>query len=218
MYRKEDKDMIVEICNEWSKRTRMKLEFDEYSTVIQKDVNNYIIIDDAGHVKRKGAYVKKLSNLDNDMPIVNKAIVDYFTKNIPVEKTIMESNKLIDFQKITKISSKYDFGFKEDLSGKAFTVTSYKEVDKAYNVKDVKVYHGYITNEKVHRCFASLDPRDGTLYKKHKSKASLDKTGGTPVNCFIDNDNVLDKPVPSKLDRQWYIDIAKQRIKDFVEK
>lgn len=190
LFRPEDKDVIIAICNEWSARTRMKLEFDEYSTVIQKDVNNYIIMDKEGNVKRKGAYVKKLSNLDNDMPIVNKAIVDYLTKKIPVEKTIMECNTLIDFQKVTKISSKYEYG----------------------------MHNGVRLYERVHRCFASLDSRDGTLFKKHRNKTNLDKTGGTPINCFIYNDNVLGKTVPTKLDKQWYIDVAKKRISDFLGK
>ena len=41
------------------------------------------------------------------MPIVNKAVVNYFTENIPVEKTIRECDELIKFQKIVKVSGKY---------------------------------------------------------------------------------------------------------------
>ena len=43
LFRKEDKEKIIGICNEWSKRTRMELEFDEYVKVIQSNVNNYIV-------------------------------------------------------------------------------------------------------------------------------------------------------------------------------
>lgn len=188
LYSLEDRDHIISICNEWSKRTRMELEFEDYRKVIQKDVNNYIIVDDKGEVKRKGAYVKKLSVLDNDLPIVNKAIVDYFIKGTPVKDTILASDNLIDFQKITKISSKYECAS----------------------------YNGVVLNNKVYRCFASLDSKDGSLYKKHKSKDGLDKTPSTPVNCFIDNSDITDKKCPPKLDKQWYIDLANERIKDFV--
>lgn len=179
-----DKEEIIKICQEWTKRTRMELEFDEYVRVIQKDVNNYIIVDSKGKVKRKGAYVKKLSPLDNDLPIVNKAVVDYFVNNIPVEQTIMAAENLIDFQKVTKVSRKYDYA----------------------------VYNGVKMYERVYRVFASKDPNDGTLYKKHKSKENPDKTAGTPDNCFIENGDITDSPVPAKLDRQWYIDLAKERI------
>lgn len=184
----DEKDEVISICQKWSARTRMDLEFDEYCKVIQSNVNNYIIIDAKGNVKRKGAVVKKLSPLDNDLPIVNKAVVDYFIHNVPVANTIMSSTKLIDFQKITKISGKYEYGS----------------------------HNGVILHEKVHRCFASLDPKDGTLYKKHKLKTTLDKTASTPEHCFIDNDNILDKEVPLKLNREWYIELALDRIANFI--
>ena len=50
------------------------------------------------------------------------------------------------------------------------------------------------------------------LYKKHKSKENPDKTAGTPDNCFIENGDITESPVPAKLDRQWYIDLAKERV------
>lgn len=188
LFRKEDKDMIISICKEWMARTGMDMEFDEYRKVIQKDVNNYILVDADGNLKRKGAMVKKLSRLDNDLPIVNKALVDYFVNSIPVEQTILGCDNLWQFQKITKISSKYEYGVHNDIR----------------------------VHEKVHRCFASTDPNDGTLYKKKKDKSGLDKTAGTPVQCFIDNENVETKKCPAKLDKQWYINEAKDRIKAFV--
>lgn len=188
LYNDKDLDKIKSICDEWSKRTRMELEYEIYKKVIQKDVNNYIMVADNGYVSRKGSFVKELHLLDNDSPIVNKAVVDYFTKDIPVETTINSSNKLIDFQKITKISSKYEYGS----------------------------HNGKILQEKVHRCFASLDPNDGTLYKKHKNKVTLDKTPSTPENCFIDNSDITEKVIPAKLDKNWYVELAKYRISKFV--
>lgn len=188
LYRKEDKDEILRVCAEWSKRTRMDLEFDEISKVIQRDVNNYIIVKSDGSIKRKGAVVKKLSSLDNDLPIVNKAVVDYFTKNIPVDKTILECNELIMFQKITKIGSNYEYAY----------------------------HNGNILTEKVNRCFASIDICDGMLCKKHISKNKYDKIASTPEQCFIDNGNIENKTIPSKLDKQWYIEDAKRKIKEFI--
>lgn len=189
LYNESDKQMILDICKEWSDRTRMELEFEEYVKVIQKDVNNYIIVDNCGGVKRKGAFVKKLNALDNDLPIVNRAVVSYFVSGTPVEQTVNSSNLLIDFQKVTKVSSKYDYA----------------------------VHNGVVLSEKVHRCFASTRDTDGTLYKKHKNKTTLDKTGGTPERCFINNSRIVGEEVPSYLDREWYIELAKDRIKKFLE-
>ena len=66
LFNRSDKEMILDICGEWSRRTRMELEFDEYVKVIQSDVNNYIIVPDGElydakgkeRFKRKGAFVK----------------------------------------------------------------------------------------------------------------------------------------------------------------
>lgn len=113
----DDFELIDDICWEWEKRTGMRLEFDEFQRVFQKDVNNYLIVpagpllDEKGKPrwKCKGAYVKKLSDLDYDLPIVNRAIVNYFLHDIPPEQTIMECSDLRDFQKVVKVSSKYKY-------------------------------------------------------------------------------------------------------------
>ncbi|WP_415874709.1 hypothetical protein [Clostridium sp.] len=56
--RKRNFNTIKDICKEWEERTHMKLEFELYKKIYQKDVNNYIIIKDDGSYKSKGAYVK----------------------------------------------------------------------------------------------------------------------------------------------------------------
>jgi hypothetical protein len=196
----ESKDKIPFIknvvCKEWEQRTRLDLEFDEYYKVVQKDVNNYLVVpegelyDEEGKPrwKSKGAYVKELSEIDNDLPIVNKAIVDYFVKNIPVETTVNESNKLIDFQKIVKVSRKYQH-----------------------------TLHGEnVVKERVLRVFASSREEDGGITKVHVNGGHA-KVGNTSLKCFIDNSHIVDKTVPEYLDRQWYIDLAKKRIGDFIK-
>ena len=182
----DDYDLIDDICYEWEERTRMELDFEEYTKVIQKDVNNYILVGRDGKLETKGAYVKELHPLDNDLPIVNKAVVDYFTKGIDPDVTIFSSDKLMDFQKIVKISSKYEYAI--------------------YNHKRM--------HETVFRVFASVDKYDGELLKVRDGSAS--KIAYTPDRCFIDNGNIEDKKVPSKLDYWWYLDLANKRINEFL--
>lgn len=189
LYNKSDENKIIGICEKWGGRTGFSMGYDKYNKVIQSNVNNYIMVAENGYLERKGAIVKNLNPLDNDLPIVNKAVVDYFVYNTPVTKTIMSSDELIDFQKITKISSKYEYGS----------------------------HNGKVLSEKVHRCFASLRKGDGTLYKKHKEKDTLDKTASTPEKCFIDNGDINGKKIPSYLDKQFYIDLAKRRCREFVK-
>ena len=58
-------------------------------------MNNYLWVGIDGGVERIGAYVKELSAVDNDLPILNKALVDYMVKKTPVEQTINQCDDLI---------------------------------------------------------------------------------------------------------------------------
>ena len=69
-------------------------------------------------------------------------------------------------------------------------------------------------SERCVRVFASKY-NDGGLYKLHQNKKKPDKFPSTPTNCFIVNDDVSGKSVPSKLDRQFYINLAKERAQGY---
>ena len=105
--RKSDFDLLDDICYEWEKRCNMELEFDYIKEIWQGDVNNYVFRQFDGKVERKGAYVKELSSMDNDLPILNKAILDLMLKNIPIEQTVNNCNELMMFQKMCKLTGNY---------------------------------------------------------------------------------------------------------------
>lgn len=182
----DDYELIDDICFEWEQRTKMELEFETFVKVIQKDVNNYILVEPDGSYKSKGSYVKKLHGLDYDLPIINEAIVNYFIKGIDPEETIFNCTELIKFQKIIKISSKYSYA--------------------RYGTRRM--------NEKVFRVFASVDQDDKELRKV--KNGSAEKIAYAPEHSFIINDDLTDIPIPSKLDYWWYLDLANKRINDFI--
>lgn len=186
LHKYDDYDLIDDIAYEWEQRTGLTLEFDEYTKVFQGDVNNYIIVDADGHWKSKGAYVKKLNRLDYDLPIVNKAIVDRLVKGIPIEKTIYSCNDLKEFQQVKKISNKYRY-----------------------------IIHGNRRlNEKCVRCFASKDWNDGGLWKLHATTGKRAKIESTPEHCFLWNGDVNGVQCPHNLDKEWYVNLARSRLKD----
>ena len=166
----------------------MNLGFDFYRKVVQKDVNNYLVVGTDEEVKRKGSWLKELNPLDNDLPIVNKALVDYFTKNIPVEVTISKADNLIDFQMITKVGDKYDNA----------------------------VYDDETLTDTVYRVFATK-VGGHTLYKKHSVKQSEDKTASTPESCIIINENIEGRKIFPDLDKAWYVDLANKRIEKILK-
>jgi len=187
-----DYDKIDDIAYEWEQRTGLVLEFDTYVEVYQKDVNNYVVIDQDRNYKSKGGYVKKLNKLDYDLPIVNEAIINYMKDKKPVTKTIMECSDLKKFQMIRKISGKYEH-----------------------------IKHGNeILNVKCIRCFAlkNTTGEDKSLKKLHKKKQKYEKIAGTPNNSFLILDNLENHIIIdyiNKLNFSWYIKLAKSRLKDF---
>ena len=184
--RRRDLDKIKNICREWEDRTRMKLDFEIFKKIYQKDVNNYIVIREDGSYESKGAYVKKLTEIDNDLPIVNKALKEYFIKGIPVEDTINNCRDLMMFQMIVKVSYKYSHA----------------------------LYGNKPLSEKCLRVFASKEDVPGVF--KVKENGRVEKIAGTPEKCFIENNNVIGRRIPRRLDKDWYIELAKKRLIDFI--
>lgn len=195
---------IDDICAEWEKRTGMNLGFDIIKEIWQKDVNNYVYIAEDGSIERKGAYVKELSPLDNDLPIINEALVNYMTKHELIEDTIYKCDELIKFQKIVKLSGKYHSVWhnNKELTDKTFRVFASKDL------KDTSICKRKLKKE-------FKDDAYGYPYATGKTYLSMEKFANTPEHCFIDNSDVKEKKVPLKLDKNWYIELANERLRQF---
>lgn len=179
-------DDVDEICAEWEERYGIKLEFEFIDEVILKDVNNYIMVGDK--VQRIGAWTKELSKYDNDLPILNRAVVDYLMFGIDPEQTILTADTLVDFQKVVKLP-------------RGSTGARY----------------GYLEmSEKVYRVFASNNLQHSQL--KAIQKNGLHVIAGIPELVFIDNGDVRNKSIPEYLDYSWYIAEAWDRIDSFKER
>ena len=160
-----------------------------------------------GGYDRKGAYLKELNDLDYDLPIINKALFEYLMHDRPVEDTINGTDDLKEFQKVVKISSKFE----------------------------AAVHNNVLMKNKTYRVFASKRITDTALYKTKtmmfkentqqnkmfdrqiKTFTKEDKFGNTPDHCFIVNSNVNGVKISEYpyLDRQWYIEEAKHRLAQF---
>lgn len=164
----------------------MGLGFDFVDEIWQGDVNNYVFRFDSGKLERKGSYVKELDDLDNDLPIVNEAIVKYLTENIEPADTINFCNEMIKFQKVVKISGKYRYG----------------------------MHNGKVQTDKTYRVFASLDASDSGIYKVKTEGAKPEKFANTPEHCFIENGEINGKGCSPKLNKDWYIALASKRLRE----
>ena len=191
---KSELPIVDEVSAQWEKTTGFELETDEISKVWIKDVNNLLIIMNNGKVKTVGGYlnygisVKGAWAINNNANIIKMALVEYFVHGTPPEDTINACDDIFQFQMIAKAGAKYR---------------------EAYHIIDGKK----VSVQKVNRIYASKDPRYGKLFKVKAENDSEAKIEMLPEHCIIDNDNHLSI---TDVDKQFYIDMAKKRINDFM--
>ena len=92
-------------------RTRMKLELSFADRIIQKDVNNYILIKNNKIIKGIGAFVSKASqfkSLRQSLVIVSDAVVNFLAFKISPCETIKNCNNMLKFKIISKAGKSYD--------------------------------------------------------------------------------------------------------------
>ena len=187
-------DQVQEILDEWEKRTGFELEEDSIAQIAQKDVNNYVEVQPSGKFKTKGGYLVRgiapagAFNVNNNATIVAKALVEYFVHGTPPEDTINACDDIFQFQIIAKAGAKYR---------------------EAYHLVDGEK----VPVQKVNRIYATKDTRYGKLFKVKAENDAEAKIEMLPEHCIIDNDNHL---TIADVDKQFYIDMAKKRINDFM--
>lgn len=202
--KRDDVPRFKDVVKAWEERVMLRMSYDEFERVIQKDVNNYVAIDYKGEYKCKGAYVKSLNALDNDLPIVNRAIINYLVKGVHPRDTVMGCDRLIDFQKVVKVSSKYEYG---TLNGERLT-------DKTFRVfASRRLNDGAIC--KVKKILREWKPFDKCDYFEPYIEYRTEKFANTPEKCFIWNESVTDVPTPLYLDKSWYVELAIKRLADY---
>ena len=128
---KKDKEKYDAIIKQWQLTTKMSLDSDEYKAYINRDINNYIAIDLENGTETKGDYNPYLFQQDlskgYNMPIVAKAVNDYFVNDKPILESLYEATNILDFCKTQNI-------------GRQFHVEFYKNSKKDILQRNVRFY------------------------------------------------------------------------------
>lgn len=216
-----DKTKCEEIWHWWEQETQMVLELDTGIKVVQKDVNNYIYQkcplnlidwtstqDKKKRIKSKGIMTRfwneqahkdsfdgLLERVNNNMTILDEALVNYLIKDKPVMDTLLECKDLIRFQRIIKLQGKYKDCYlgNTHLPGRVFRV---------FAVKD---------GEQVYKCYAKVLEDGSTELKKEKFANT--SSSGRVVNDDITTWTTDDVD----LDYNYYLELVNQNIKLFIE-
>lgn len=229
-------DQILAITDEWQQRTGHGLEEDSpIILLIQKDVNNYLLVFENGKIKTKGAYFSYgipaagAFSINNNFVIVKQAVIEYFVNCTPVEDTINACQDIHKFQIIAKAGGGYDSVYR--VPGDFEQRRKRWQKENRILVREYVGKSGRIRREwknpsfkwenydgprrevqRVNRVYASVKQNMGTLVKI-KPDGTVGKIGGLPESCIIDNQNRL---TLADVDRQWYIDLARKYIEDYT--
>ena len=202
------KEQAHEILNDWQKLTGLELEEDKVIKIIMVNVNNYVEIVQIGDndykVNYKGGnftgkhifkwdkekkvfhYEFKDDLKSNSMTIVSEAILKRLLFDIPVEETINNCNDIFRFQIISHLGATYEKCVQESPNG------------------DIEL-------QRNNRIYAGKIPSGAII--KVKPNGRRDSLASQPPNPIIDNGN---KCTIEDINKEWYIEIANQRVSDFL--
>lgn len=189
----ENYEQVEAIVKDFGKRFGLTFDIDKIVKIAQRDVNNYAIQFEDGHIEAKGRFSKFNGGtfMQNSLTIIDKALVNYYIYDIPVHQTVIDcykKNDLAPFQIICKMGSTYDGMYYE-----------YGE-DGSTNL---------IVTQKVNRVFATKDKKHWGIYKRKGD--SYQKIANTSEHNIIHNEELATFN-KSKLDLNYYIDLCKKNL------
>lgn len=139
-------DEVMEMCKEWERITKFELEHEYFEVFYQYAVNDYIGVykgysetHDPKLIKTKGLFIREPILGKGMAPqIIAEALVEYFVKGIPVDKTLKsctDIRKFLTFQKVKK-------EFSVEYAGKLIThINRYYMSTNGYKIRKCKVQH-----------------------------------------------------------------------------
>ena len=130
--KRTDFKLYEEITQRWNETNKMSADYEIYDKLIVRDINNYIALRDNGKIDYKGAldpkqYIKDLSK-GYDMPIVAKAVAEYFLNDTPVMETLRNHKDILDFCKTQNVGKQFDVVYDKVVDGQITSVYSQRHV------------------------------------------------------------------------------------------
>lgn len=122
----EKLDIFKKITEEWNIHNKMSADGEYYKMFIRRDVNSYFVIQTDGKEEFVGAMdplqYRKDYTKGYDMPIVAKAVYEYFVNNVPIMETLRNHKDILDFCKTQNVGRKFKVCYDKVVDGKITTI------------------------------------------------------------------------------------------------
>ncbi len=183
--------VIDDVIERFGKHYELKFAVTEINKIAQRDANNYCVRYQDGTIVAKGIMKNhECGNWErNNLSIIDKALVNYYMHEIPVQKTVINTFKkdVSAFQIVAK-SGKFDG-----------MVTEVFE-DGQMKMKPL---------QKVNRLFATKDAFLGSVFKVKDNK--YQKVPNSPEQAVIWN-GPIDQFDKRKIDLNWYVKMIQKQL------
>lgn len=207
LYTKRSNLSIVKsYMDEWTRVSGINMELDDVEKIWQRDVNNYLMVEDGGKVKCKGAWLNtewtsigynKVKPVKT--PVCAQSVKDYLLKGVDIKSSIERCTDLTKFVTCCKKGPSYR-----------------AVVQRMADGTEVELF-------KANRVLATLDESVGKLYKVKMFRGNLryDSVASLPDHCKLLNEDMSTyqfEDIKHEIDYVWYIDTAKALLNTYVFK
>ena len=146
---KDKEEDFKRITDDWCAQNKLGADSERYKLFVTRDINNYFDIQSNDKVEYKGGldpkqYLKDLKK-GYDMPVVAKAVFEYFAHDTPVMETLRNHKDILDFCKTQNVGKQFEVVYQKVENGKVIDVHSQRHVRFYVSTKGV-----IIMKENVH--------------------------------------------------------------------
>ena len=138
---KDKEEDFKRITDDWCAQNKLGADSERYKLFVTRDINNYFDIQSNDKVEYKGGldpkqYLKDLKK-GYDMPVVAKAVFEYFAHDTPVMETLRNHKDILDFCKTQNVGKQFEVVYQKVENGKVIDVHSQRHVRFYVSTKGV---------------------------------------------------------------------------------
>ena len=138
---KDKEEDFKRITDDWCAQNKLGADSERYKLFVTRDINNYFDIQSNDKVEYKGGldpkqYLKDLKK-GYDMPIVAKAVFEYFAHGTPVMETLRNHKDILDFCKTQNVGKQFEVVYQKVENGKVIDIHSQRHVRFYVSTKGV---------------------------------------------------------------------------------
>jgi len=182
--RRCDIDALKSTASEWEKRLGFELEYQEYSNIFRRDVNDYMAISTSGKIKYKGAINAESGK--GDGVIVKKAAERFLIDGIPPDVTICEEKNILPFLYYQRTNRGTGLTFADQPLGKSvrwYASTDGKPI-KRINRETAKRKANTTTLPNGDRCNLAMDIRNMSTIPNNIDYEHYEKAAWAIIDKF----------------------------------